>query len=161
MYVHQCYDNHIQCIITGLNPEIYEKMIRDSWVWKELYSVRNVRPSFNTKLGLYGGVMYTGLFYVLLRGKEPWTLSHGGIICFFSFPSFPCINFAQNKVFNLLSVIIPPSLFEGETWFSCLSFSQSVPNICTHSSFHILNGNSSKLCILAYYHIMICIFITF
>jgi len=22
--------------------------------------------------------MYTGLFYGLLRGKEPWTLSHGG-----------------------------------------------------------------------------------
>ena len=78
----------IYFIITGLNPEVYEQMIRDSWVWKELYSVRNVRPSFNTKLGLYGGVMYTGLFYVLLRGKEPWTLSHGGIIWFFSLPLF-------------------------------------------------------------------------
>lgn len=59
---------------------MYEQKIRDSWVWKELHAVRNVRPSFNTKLGLYGGVMYTGLFYVLGRGKEPWTLSHGGIL---------------------------------------------------------------------------------
>ncbi|XP_076117636.1 electron transfer flavoprotein-ubiquinone oxidoreductase, mitochondrial-like [Mytilus galloprovincialis] len=62
----------------GLDPDVYEQKIRDSWVWKELHAVRNVRPSFNTKLGLYGGVMYTGLFYVLGRGKEPWTLSHGG-----------------------------------------------------------------------------------
>ena len=27
---------------------------------------------------MYGGLLYTGIFYVILRGKEPWTLSHGG-----------------------------------------------------------------------------------
>ena len=47
-------------ILIGLNPEIYEEMIRASWLWKELYAVRNVRPSFKTNLGLYGGVLYTG-----------------------------------------------------------------------------------------------------
>ena len=57
---------------------MYEQRIRDSWVWQELKGVRNVRPSFHTPLGLYGGMMYTGLFYLLGRGKEPWTLSHGG-----------------------------------------------------------------------------------
>lgn len=56
----------------------YEDNLKKSWIWKDLKDVRNVRPSFHTSLGLYGGVMYTGLFYVLLRGKEPWTLSHGG-----------------------------------------------------------------------------------
>ena len=24
------------------------------------------------KYGLYGGMMYTGMFYVLGKGKEPW-----------------------------------------------------------------------------------------
>ncbi|XP_013387542.1 electron transfer flavoprotein-ubiquinone oxidoreductase, mitochondrial [Lingula anatina] len=62
----------------GLEPLAYEQRLRDSWVWKELYAVRNVRPSFHSPLGLYGGMAYTGLFCVLLRGKEPWTLSHGG-----------------------------------------------------------------------------------
>ncbi|KAL3880192.1 hypothetical protein ACJMK2_032454, partial [Sinanodonta woodiana] len=62
----------------GLNPEMYEDKIRQSWVWKELKACRNVRPSFHTRLGLYGGLVYTGIFYVGLRGKEPWTLSHGG-----------------------------------------------------------------------------------
>lgn len=42
-------------------------------MWKELKQVRNFRPSFNTRLGLYGGIAYTSLF-VLLRGKEPLTL---------------------------------------------------------------------------------------
>ncbi|KAG1658466.1 Electron transfer flavoprotein-ubiquinone oxidoreductase, mitochondrial [Nymphon striatum] len=62
----------------GINPISYEEKIRNSWVWKELHAVRNIRPSFHSSLGLYGGVAYTGFFYVLCRGKEPWTLSHGG-----------------------------------------------------------------------------------
>ncbi|XP_071494609.1 electron transfer flavoprotein-ubiquinone oxidoreductase, mitochondrial-like [Diadema antillarum] len=62
----------------GINVTEYEDRLRNSWVWKELLSVRNIRPSFNSPLGLYGGVMYTGLFYYIMRGKEPWTLSHHG-----------------------------------------------------------------------------------
>ncbi len=66
---------HLFCTL-GLNPESYEKTIRDSWVWKELYATRNIRPSFNTRFGFYGGMAYTGVFYWMLRGKEPWTLKH-------------------------------------------------------------------------------------
>lgn len=62
----------------GINPVVYEERIRNSCVWNELQSVRNVRPSFSSSLGLYGGLLYTGLFYVLGRGKEPWTLTHHG-----------------------------------------------------------------------------------
>ncbi|CAB3373648.1 Hypothetical predicted protein [Cloeon dipterum] len=62
----------------GLEPVKYEEALRNSYVFQELYAARNVRPSFHTKLGLYGGLMYTGLFYLIARGKEPWTLSHGG-----------------------------------------------------------------------------------
>ena len=38
--------------------------------------MRNVKPAF-AKYGLYGGMLYTGLFYVVGRGKEPWTFDHG------------------------------------------------------------------------------------
>ncbi|OWA52680.1 Electron transfer flavoprotein-ubiquinone oxidoreductase, mitochondrial [Hypsibius exemplaris] len=62
----------------GLEPTVYEERLKNSSVYKELYAVRNVRPSFHSSLGLYGGVAYTGIFNVVLRGKEPWTLSHGG-----------------------------------------------------------------------------------
>lgn len=61
----------------GVNPESYEERIRSSWIWKELKSTRNIRPSFNTKLGWMGGLGYSGLFYVFGRGLEPWTLHHG------------------------------------------------------------------------------------
>uniref|UniRef100_A0A1X7UG11 Electron transfer flavoprotein-ubiquinone oxidoreductase n=1 Tax=Amphimedon queenslandica TaxID=400682 RepID=A0A1X7UG11_AMPQE len=57
----------------GLFLDKYEERVKSSWVWKELKQVRNFRPSFNTRLGLYGGIAYTSLF-VLLRGKEPYTL---------------------------------------------------------------------------------------
>jgi hypothetical protein len=40
------------------------------------FLLRNVKPAFQ-KLGLYGGLAYTGLFYILARGKEPWTFKHG------------------------------------------------------------------------------------
>ena len=62
---------------TGLLLEDYEKRVRSSWVWDELYAARNVRPSFSTSLGIYGGMLYTGISS-LIRGKEPWTLKHHG-----------------------------------------------------------------------------------
>ncbi|GIX71798.1 electron transfer flavoprotein-ubiquinone oxidoreductase, mitochondrial [Caerostris extrusa] len=59
-------------------PIEYEKKLKESSVWKELKSVRNIRPSFHSPLGIYGTMLYTGAFYFLGRGKEPWTLSHNG-----------------------------------------------------------------------------------
>lgn len=60
-----------------ITPDKYEPTLRDSYVIKDMKKTRNIRPSFNTKLGYIGGMAYTGLFYVLGRGIEPWTLSHG------------------------------------------------------------------------------------
>lgn len=56
-----------------LNLESYQKAFENSWVYDELYSVRNVRPSFNSFLGGYGGMMYSGLDTYILRGRTPWT----------------------------------------------------------------------------------------
>ncbi|XP_058460033.1 electron transfer flavoprotein-ubiquinone oxidoreductase, mitochondrial [Malaya genurostris] len=61
---------------TGLEPKDYPERIKESYVWKDLYKVRNARPSFHNALGLYGGVAYSG-FTLLLGGREPWTLNHG------------------------------------------------------------------------------------
>jgi electron-transferring-flavoprotein dehydrogenase len=48
--------------------------LRRSWVWDELYRVRNIRPSF--RLGLWGGILYSALDTYVLRGRAPWTLHH-------------------------------------------------------------------------------------
>ncbi|KAE8341075.1 hypothetical protein BDV24DRAFT_132879 [Aspergillus arachidicola] len=54
----------------------YEDALRKSSIWKELYEVRNMRPSFSTPLGIYGGIMYSGLEAYLFKGRTPWTLKH-------------------------------------------------------------------------------------
>lgn len=69
----------IQYNLSGVEPKSYEEKIRQSWIWSDLKAVRNVRPSFHTPLGLYGGLMYSG-FSLMIGGREPWTLSHGGKI---------------------------------------------------------------------------------
>ncbi|GIK96226.1 MAG: electron-transferring-flavoprotein dehydrogenase [Alphaproteobacteria bacterium] len=52
----------------------YPARLRQSWLWDELYKVRNIRPSF--RWGLWGGMVYSALDTYLFRGKAPWTLHH-------------------------------------------------------------------------------------
>ena len=52
----------------------YPDALKDSWLWSELKSVRNIRPSFH-KFGFYGGLAYAG-FSTLLGGREPWTFKN-------------------------------------------------------------------------------------
>lgn len=54
----------------------YEDTLRSSSIWAELKQVRNMRPSFHSPLGLYGGILYSGLEAYVFRGKTPWTLKH-------------------------------------------------------------------------------------
>jgi electron-transferring-flavoprotein dehydrogenase len=51
-----------------------QNAIEQSWIWDELYRVRNIRPSF--RLGLLGGLAYSALDTVVLRGRAPWTFHH-------------------------------------------------------------------------------------
>jgi len=60
--------------VTGLDMSKYEDEMKKSWVWKELHEVRNIRPSFNSPLGFWGGVAYSGVDSLLLKGHTPWTL---------------------------------------------------------------------------------------
>ena len=49
----------------------YPALLKESWVWDELYRVRNIRPSF--RWGLWIGLLYSALDTFVLRGKAPWT----------------------------------------------------------------------------------------
>ncbi len=48
----------------------YQDNIKNSWVYDELYKVRNIRPSFHK--GLFLGIAYSALD-TLFKGKLPWT----------------------------------------------------------------------------------------
>lgn len=52
----------------------YEEKIKESWIYDELYKVRNIRPSF--KFGLWSGLAYSALDTYILRGRAPWTFKH-------------------------------------------------------------------------------------
>jgi electron-transferring-flavoprotein dehydrogenase len=58
----------------GKSLEAYPEMLRESWIWDELYRVRNIRPSFH--LGLWAGLAYSAIDTYLFRGRAPWTLHH-------------------------------------------------------------------------------------
>lgn len=52
----------------------YQKALQDSWIWDELYKVRNIRPAFQK--GFWSGMLYSALDTYLFRGRAPWTLRH-------------------------------------------------------------------------------------
>jgi len=64
--------------VQPLSMEKYQTAMENSWVWSELKSVRNMRPSFHTFLGNIGGILYSGIEAYIFRGKMPWTLHHPG-----------------------------------------------------------------------------------
>ncbi|GAA98063.1 uncharacterized protein L969DRAFT_617551 [Mixia osmundae IAM 14324] len=64
--------------IAPISIDSYQTAFDNSWIAKELYSVRNLRPSFHTRAGVYGGVMYSGIDAYLLKGRVPWTFHHPG-----------------------------------------------------------------------------------
>ncbi len=56
----------------------YPEKIRQSWIWKDLYAARNVKPAFS-KWGSLGGLFYSSLdlWFHSLGINLPWTLKHG------------------------------------------------------------------------------------
>jgi electron-transferring-flavoprotein dehydrogenase len=60
----------------GFEPKSYTDKVKNSFIWKDLKRIRNVRPSFHNPLGMYGGIAYSG-FSIMVGGLEPWTLKHG------------------------------------------------------------------------------------
>jgi electron-transferring-flavoprotein dehydrogenase len=49
----------------------YPEKLRTTWLWDELYRVRNIRPSFYW--GMWGGVIYAGIDQYVFQGRAPWT----------------------------------------------------------------------------------------
>ena len=40
--------------------------------------MRNMRPAAHAGLGMWGAFLYAGVVHYLTRGREPFTLTHGG-----------------------------------------------------------------------------------
>ncbi|KAF9436081.1 hypothetical protein BGZ76_004865 [Entomortierella beljakovae] len=78
---------------TGEKPIVladYEQKYKDSWIWKELNEIRNCRPSFHSPLKNLGGVAYSGLDTLFLKGKTPWTFHN-------TKPDYECLRTAKGS----------------------------------------------------------------
>ena len=52
----------------------YHQRLQDSWLWSELYKVRNIRPSFSK--GFVPGMIYSAFDTFIFKGNAPWTFRH-------------------------------------------------------------------------------------
>ncbi|MBS0289966.1 MAG: electron transfer flavoprotein-ubiquinone oxidoreductase [Proteobacteria bacterium] len=52
----------------------FKDKIHRSWIKKELYRARNIRPAFHQ--GLWMGLVYAAFDTYILQGYAPWTFSH-------------------------------------------------------------------------------------
>jgi electron-transferring-flavoprotein dehydrogenase len=62
-------------IFPSLSPTeclAYSENMKNSWLWKELKNVRNIRPGMSW--GLLPGLAYAAIDTYLFRGNTPWTL---------------------------------------------------------------------------------------
>jgi electron-transferring-flavoprotein dehydrogenase len=64
--------------LTANNPSsevtAYPEQLKKSWLWAELYAVRNIRPAFH--YGLFAGMLYSAFDTVVLKGQAPWTFNN-------------------------------------------------------------------------------------
>ena len=67
-----------ETIIDHINSKVdlseYENRLKSSWVFKELYQARNVKPSF--QWGLIPAMIFTGIDQKIFGGRLPFTLQH-------------------------------------------------------------------------------------
>ncbi|MBF0454469.1 MAG: 4Fe-4S dicluster domain-containing protein [Magnetococcales bacterium] len=52
----------------------YASALKRSWLWRDLWRSRNLRPGF--RWGVAGGGIHGAVDQGVLRGRAPWTLSH-------------------------------------------------------------------------------------
>jgi electron-transferring-flavoprotein dehydrogenase len=62
------------CRVEKIEVVDYENKLKKSWLWEELYRVRNIKPSF--QWGLFPAMFYSAVDTYLFRGKAPWTFKH-------------------------------------------------------------------------------------
>ncbi|HRW59455.1 MAG TPA: electron transfer flavoprotein-ubiquinone oxidoreductase [Defluviicoccus sp.] len=72
-----CAEQMFAALTAEVPPDVveaYPEALKNSWMWQELRTVRNIRPSFHS--GLWAGIAYSAIDTYVLRGRAPWTFKH-------------------------------------------------------------------------------------
>ena len=146
--IFEAIENEATSDTKGINPTSYEENLKNSYVYQELKAVRNIKPAFHN-YGLLGGMAYTGLFYVLGRGKEPWTLKHGHTDneCLESKEKFKVIDYPKpdgKLTFDLLSsVALTGTNHEGDQPAHLTLKNDDVP---AQVNYEMFDGPEGRFC---------------
>lgn len=100
-----------ESIFASLSPAectSYSNNMKKTWVWDELYSVRNIRPAMNW--GLLPGLAYSAIDTYILRGKAPWTLHNHADNTQLK-PAKECKKIAYPKHDNKITFDLPASVY--------------------------------------------------
>lgn len=87
----------------------YPTNLRNSWLWEDLYKVRNIRPALNW--GLWPGLIYSAIDTYIFRGHAPWTLHHHAPDNEATKPADQCRKIDYPKHDNVVSFDLPTSVF--------------------------------------------------
>lgn len=100
-------------------PYTYQDRLEKSWIYKELYKVRNIRPGFQKGL-LFG--LLNAVFETVIQGKSPWTLKNRKDAKQLK-PAASCSVIAYPKPDGILTFDRLSSLY-----FSNISYEENQPN---------------------------------
>jgi electron-transferring-flavoprotein dehydrogenase len=88
---------------------LYSEKIKKSWIWKELYQSRNIRPAMG--FGLWTGLFYSALETYIFRGHTPWTFHYKKEDHMQLKPANQCAKINYPKHDNKITFDVTSSLF--------------------------------------------------
>jgi electron-transferring-flavoprotein dehydrogenase len=143
-------DSYIPLEMTG-----YTARLKESWIYEELYQVRNCHQAFS-KWGVAGGLLYTGLATHITRGKEPWTLDHPkrDADCTGEAIQYPKKEYPApdgKLTFDLLTNLQRSGTYHEDDQPSHLRIKPELANIPKHVSLQVYGGPEQRFCPAAVY----------
>jgi len=128
----------------------YTTKLESSWIYDELYQVRNCHQAFS-KWGIGGGLLYNGLATHITKGREPWTLEHTGTD---ADATKPAKNFIPKKypppdgklTFDLLTNLQRSGTYHADDQPSHLRIKPNLADIPKTTSLQIYGGPEQRFC---------------
>ena len=132
----------------------YENVVKQSWIDKELYAVRNVRPGF--KKGLWRGLANAAFETYITRGHSPWTLrNHADYKTLVKAEFAPKIDYPKPDgvlTFDRLSSVYLSNTFHAENQLCHLKLRE--PSLAIQVNYKEYASPETRYCPAAVYEII-------
>lgn len=132
----------------------YDKAVNKSWLTKELYKVRNIRPGF--QYGLIPGLLLAALETYITFGKSPWTLKNRADHLTLKPAKYASpINYPKPDgilTFDKLSSVFLTNTFHEENQPPHLTLKD--PTLAININYHIYASPETKYCPAQVYEII-------